>query len=290
MKTKNEKTPRTRFGKGFRELVRRYFAHDIARDSAALSYYLLFALFPLLVLISYLVSLLHLNIESTTRMLSQVIPGTVVDVIESYLYYVSKLRSPRVLWFCAIFSIWFPMRAIRTLTHSVRKAFGQDIPTGRLRNTLRIIMAAMILIIVISLSLGLVVVGRRVLELVDRFITLEDWFITAWNYGRFVILFITIMLSFAAIYSLALGKRLPWHWTFPGVSFSVGMGMLLSMLFSYYVEHFGQYSILYGSIATAMVALLWLYMTSNVLIIGSELSAMVVEKQQKTELPEGGTT
>ena len=51
-----KKFPRTGFGRLAGDMVRRYYTHDVARDSAALTYYLLFAIFPLLIFISTLLA------------------------------------------------------------------------------------------------------------------------------------------------------------------------------------------------------------------------------------------
>ena len=273
--------PKTAFGQIVSEVGRRFFSHGVGRNAAALSYYLLFAIFPLLVLISLLVGLLHVDIASTTALLSRMIPADVVGVIESYLQYVSALRSPRILWFCMVFSIWFPMRAINSLTFSIRRAYGRPAPENQLRNEFFLLIAALVLILVISFSLLLIVIGRRVLELAARFVTLSGTFITLWNYGRFAVLFFIIFCGVAAVYPLALGRRMPWQDVVPGVLISVFGGTLLSAVFSYYVEHFGKYSILYGSIATVIVVLLWLYMTSNILILGAEFSAVLSKRRRK---------
>ena len=278
--------PKTAFGQIISEVGRRFFSHGVGRNAAALSYYLLFAIFPLLVLTSLLVGLLHVDIASTTALLSRVIPADVVDVIESYLQYISGLRSPRILWFCMVFSIWFPMRAINSLTFAIRRAYGRPAPKNQLRNEFLLLLAALVLILVISFSLLLIVIGRRVLELAARFVTLSGTFITLWNYGRFAILFFIIFCSVAAVYPLALGRRLPWRDVVPGVLISVFGGTLLSAAFSYYVEHFGKYSILYGSIATIVVVLLWLYMTSNILILGAEFSAVLSRRRRQKPAPE----
>ena len=50
----NKKFPRTHAGRLAADMVLRYYTHDVARDSAALTYYLLFAIFPLLIFISTL--------------------------------------------------------------------------------------------------------------------------------------------------------------------------------------------------------------------------------------------
>lgn len=107
------------------QLVNRYFSHDVGRDSAALTYYLLFAIFPLLIFVSTLLGVLRLDIESTSAFLLEFIPADVVDVVRSYLVYVSENASRQLMWFSLVFSIWFPMRAASCLMHSVRKAMGR---------------------------------------------------------------------------------------------------------------------------------------------------------------------
>ena len=110
------------------QLVNRYFSHDVGRDSAALTYYLLFAIFPLLIFVSTLLGVLRLDIESTSAFLLEFIPADVVDVVRSYLVYVSENASRQLMWFSLVFSIWFPMRAASCLMHSVRKAMGRGRP------------------------------------------------------------------------------------------------------------------------------------------------------------------
>ena len=115
---KKKWSPRTAAGQITVQLVRRYYLHDVGRDSAALTYYLLFALFPLLVFISTLLGILKLDVDSVTQVLSQIVPADVMSVLESYLEYVSANASRQLLWFSLIFSVWFPMRATSCLLHS----------------------------------------------------------------------------------------------------------------------------------------------------------------------------
>ena len=107
----NKKFPRTHTGRLAADMVLRYYTHDVARDSAALTYYLLFAIFPLLIFISTLLGLLELDVAYITSVLEPLLPADVVDVVRSYLEYVSANQSRQLLWFSLIFSIWFPMRA-----------------------------------------------------------------------------------------------------------------------------------------------------------------------------------
>lgn len=98
---------RHRFLKGIYLMVRRYFDHHVGRDSAALTYYLLFALFPLLIFLSNLVGIMSVDISGFLYEIRAFIPQEALDIIEQYFTYVSRDSSPRLLWFSLIFPFTF---------------------------------------------------------------------------------------------------------------------------------------------------------------------------------------
>ena len=206
---KKKWSPRTAAGQIAVQLVRRYYLHDVGRDSAALTYYLLFALFPLLVFISTLLGILKLDVDSVTQVLSQIVPADVMSVLESYLEYVSANASRQLLWFSLIFSVWFPMRATSCLLHSLRKAFGLGPPRKMLINQLGILLFTVWLILTIGLTLLLVTVGRRALEFLSGLIELPAGFIDLWSYLRFIVLGVVMFLMLTVLYMLARGQRRP---------------------------------------------------------------------------------
>ena len=288
MKTSKLYAPRTGFGRLAGDMIRRYYVHDVARDSAALTYYLLFAIFPLLIFVSTLLGVLELDIASITAVLTPILPSDVVDIIRTYLEYVAANQSRQLLWFSLIFSIWFPMRSTGCLMHSLRKAFGRSAPENILLGQLRTLLFTIWMIFVIGLTLTLVVVGRRALYFLSGFLPLSETFISVWGYLRFIILGLVMAISLGILYQLALGQRRPLREVLPGVGSSLAAWLLLSMAFSYYVENMARYAQLYGSIATIVVVLLWLYMSGQVLILGAELSASLIHRKKHAAPSSGG--
>lgn len=288
MKTSKLYAPRTGFGRLAGDMIRRYYVHDVARDSAALTYYLLFAIFPLLIFVSTLLGVLELDIASITAVLAPILPSDVVDIIRTYLEYVAANQSRQLLWFSLVFSIWFPMRSTGCLMHSLREAFGRSAPENILLGQLRTLLFTIWMIFVIGLTLALVVVGRRALYFLSGFLPLSETFISVWGYLRFVILGLVMAISLGILYQLALGQRRPLREVLPGVGSSLAAWLLLSMAFSYYVENMARYAQLYGSIATIVVVLLWLYMSGQVLILGAELSASLIHRKKHAAPSSGG--
>ena len=288
MKTSKLYAPRTGFRRLAGDMIRRYYVHDVARDSAALTYYLLFAIFPLLIFVSTLLGVLELDIASITAVLAPILPSDVVDIIRTYLEYVAANQSRQLLWFSLVFSIWFPMRSTGCLMHSLRKAFGRSAPENILLGQLRTLLFTIWMIFVIGLTLALVVVGRRALYFLSGFLPLSETFISVWGYLRFIILGLVMAISLGILYQLALGQRRPLREVLPGVGSSLAAWLLLSMAFSYYVENMARYAQLYGSIATIVVVLLWLYMSGQVLILGAELSASLIHRKKHVAPSSGG--
>ena len=280
--------PRTALGQTAAQMIRRYYLHDVARDSAALTYYLLFAIFPLLIFVSTLLGILELDVDSIVTGLRQIVPGDVAEVVRGYLEYVSGNASRQLMWFSLVFSIWFPMRATGCLLHSLRKAFGRSAPENILLGQLRTLLFTIWMIFVIGLTLALVVVGRRALYFLSGFLPLSETFISVWGYLRFIILGLVMAISLGILYQLALGQRRPLREVLPGVGSSLAAWLLLSMAFSYYVENMARYAQLYGSIATIVVVLLWLYMSGQVLILGAELSASLIHRKKHAAPSSGG--
>ena len=265
-----------RFAKGVTLLVRRYYDHHVARDSAALTYYLLFALFPLLIFLNNLVGLLTLDIDELLRHFSRVVPRDVLDLMEQYLVYISRVSSQTLLWFSLIFTIYFPFRAANALFLSVRKAYGAGAPPRFLRHQLRVLLYTLLLIVTLVLSILVSTVGKRAIDFISDYIYLSEALIRAWTSLRFVLLGAVLFGMIALLYALALDEHHLRSCILPGVVGSLFVWIGLSLLFSLYVERAARYSVIYGSIGGVIVVLLWLYLTASSLIMGAEFNSVLL--------------
>ena len=103
--------------------------------------------------------------------------------------------------------------------------------------------------------------------------------------GRFVILFGLFYSLISFTYFLGTSRKSRWRFTSAGSMIATILTILTSVGFAYYVNNFGQYNKLYGSIGTLLVVLLWIYFNSLVILLGFELNASIHHaKQQKLPL------
>ena len=90
-----------------------------------------------------------------------------------------------------------------------------------------------------------------------------------------VLLDLFVMLAF--MYYFVPNRKMKWRNVLPGTVFSVVGWIILTLGFSFYINHFGRYSLIYGSLGAIIVLMLWLYLVGILLVLGGELNDIVEE-------------
>lgn len=270
---------------GWEKTVRRLLSniteHDVPKSAAALTYYLLFALFPLMIFISNLLGLLELDVASITAALLPVLPDDAVYLLESYLKHVTDNSSKVLFWFSLVFTVWFPMRAVKGLMDDVRLAYGLGKPANPVPYTVRQLVFTVVFLVFIVLLFLLAILGRRFVT------TVTDWLgvgqivqiplvlLNLWQYLRFILLAAIMFAAVGMLYAVAQDRINRVSTVMPGTLLAMVSWLAISIGFSVYVENFSNYSVIYGTLGAVIVLLVWLYLTSFVLILGAEFNAVL---------------
>ena len=268
-------------------LFRRWLRHNVAIQSAALAFYLLFTVFPLLIFVSALLGLLRLDVAAILRGLGEVLPREVVELAEMYLRYVGENSSPRLMLFGLVFSVYFPMRATNSLMRSVRMAYHLGPPRSALNHRLKTLAYTVLLIGTIALTLILMTVGDRLLALAVKELGLPTFAAELWVRLRFPVIAVVGYFVLFALYALAQDHRRPMRELWPGTVAALGAWLLLSWLYSFYVDHIARYATLYGSIGTVIVLLVWLNLSAAILILGAELNGVLTGLRKERSQADG---
>lgn len=94
-------------------------------------------------------------------------------------------------------------------------------------------------------------------------------------YGRWIPLFALLFYSFAFIYRYAPSTQIRWRLFSPGALFATFFSILFYLIFSSFVNSYGRYNILYGSIGTVMVLMILVFLNSLSILIGFELNVSI---------------
>ena len=262
-------------GKFLTKTIERYFLHGVAQEAAALAYYLLFMIFPLLIFLSSLLGLLELDISGITNSLDALLPSGVVDVVESYLSYVSQTSSRTMLWFGLVFTVYFPMRAADCLMIAVRRAYHLPRPKNQVLYMMKVLLYTVFLLVTIALTLALVTVGRQALEFAGRFVVVPEAFIELWTDLRFLVLGGVMFGAVGLLYAAAQDSRQAARNVVPGALAALVGWMVVSASFAFYVENFANYTVIYGALGTVIVLMMWLNLTALMLIMGAEINGVL---------------
>lgn len=281
---------RHRFLKGIYLMVRRYFDHHVGRDSAALTYYLLFALFPLLIFLSNLVGIMSVDISGFLYEIRAFIPQEALEIIEQYFTYVSRDSSPRLLWFSLIFPFTFlTARQARFWALSV----GPTASTGPRSFAL----SAQAPALYAEPDFN----GRFVHRTVRRRragaeLRVEPPVGLYHAERRLHPPVVESALCYHRRHRILPHRDdvRPCAGVAPDEPHLAGRGVLardvarIVIPFSYYVENIARYSVIYGTLGAVIVLLLWLYLASVMLIMGAEFNSvlMVLRKQHTAEAEE----
>jgi len=123
----------------------------------------------------------------------------------------------------------------------------------------------------------LVALGSKI-ETTILFYTAREYspyILMMWGAIRWVIATLTSIAVIALIYHNAVPRTQRWHTVIPGATLATAMWFSSTLLFGFYLKHYADYSIIYGSLGAAVALLVWMYMVSLVVLVGAEFNAML---------------
>lgn len=263
-----------------KELIIVYISDRVAFTSAALSYYLLFALFPFTIFLSMVLGLFHIQEMEFFAELAAVIPKDIITILTEYLEFVSENQNTGLLFFGLFFTLYFIVREVNGLMIAINHAYRMEENRGFLKHYIVVVLFSVFIMVGVFLSLMLITIGKHILTYVAEIFRLSDSFVNLWHYGRFLIIAVIIFSILSIMYRISTTGKPPWRYVFPGAGAALAAWLIISIGFSFYVENMGRYSLLYGSIGAVIVLLLWLYMSSITIVMGAEFNHVLMANKK----------
>ena len=258
--------------KGIIGIIEKFFKLKMNRSSAALSYYLIMTLFPMLICAQWILNAVGEDIIAFLEEFSEIIPTGVLSIIEDYLFY-SGSQSGGFLIIGIATAIITGASAFRILSDTLREIFESRGGNDALRFAFSFVYAIAFLVAVYVLGIT-VIGGKWLINLLEPFFELIDFInlfdlANLWNWFRFVILnIISTGMLYTVYYCNA--WRSPYHINvLPGAVFGSLVFTVVSGFFSWFISSSVKYSAIYGSLASVIILMLWLYILSNVILIGA---------------------
>ena len=252
---------------------------QIMEKANAVAFSFTLAIFPSIIFLFTLVPYIHnvipeVDTQQIMDFLADTLPENMYAVTEGTIKDIIAIKRGGLLSFGVLFALFLATNGVNTLMRAFNNCYKTKEKRSFLTTRLIATVITIMLAIVLLLALVLLVVGQFVIDWLFSFGMLtEDLLYYTLLLVRFIIVLVTFFLAISLIYYLAPAIHDRWRFFSSGSFMAAIICVALSFGFAIYINNFGIYNKVYGSIGVLIVMMVWLYMLSAVLLMGFEWNA-----------------
>jgi membrane protein len=254
------------------------FKHDDVTDrAAALTYYGVLAIFPgVLVLVSVLGLLGKSTTNKVLSNIDQIAPSAVTSFLKTVITHVQGKAGAASLAAIIglVLALWSASSYVAGFMRAANAIY--DVDEGRpIWKTAPVrILVTLALVVMLAASAIMVVVTGPIASQVGKAFGIGDTAVTIWDIVKWPVLLVIVSLMFSLLYRACPNVKQPgFRWITLGGVIAVIVWLIASAAFAIYVAFSGSYNKTYGSLATVIVFLVWLWITNIAVLLGAEFNA-----------------
>jgi membrane protein len=251
----------------------RFQDDNVSSLSAQLSLFLLLALFPFILFMLNLLSFTSIPSGSFIGNIAEFLPAEVGKLLRQTVSEIIGAKSTGLLSVGAVVTIWSASRGVSAVSFALNKAYDkqEDRPFWKVAIIMMVFTVAIAVIVVAALLFLIFgeVLARDIFSCLDG----AETFTRLWRLLRYIVPLVLMLLLFSLLYKFVPNCKLRLKHVLPGAIVASFGWAAASFVFSLYVNDFSTYTRIYGSIGGIIILLLWLYLSSMIVILGGEINA-----------------
>ncbi|WP_199120793.1 YihY/virulence factor BrkB family protein [Pedobacter sp. ASV28] len=261
-----------------------FFFREIGKDTlvnkaSSLAYNFMLAIFPGIIFLFTLIPYIPKKIgfqEQLMSLLALVLPNNAYLAFEATINDIVNIQNGSLLSIGFVLSLFFATNGV----HNLMAAFNKSSLIVETRSFLKKRLVALILTVVLVFSIILCIAAMTLGEIAINYLKDEIKYkgnltIYVIQLTRWALLGILYFINVSILYRYGPAHSKKWKFFSAGSWLATILAFLTIWGFSFYINNFGAYNKIYGSIGTLMVIMIWLYLNSLILLIGFELNASV---------------
>lgn len=256
-----------------KDLYCRYVDDEVTALGAQLTYYLILAFFPFLIFLVAIINYTPLTSDQVLNDLISILPSDTRRIVMEILSEILTTKSQTLLSIGMVATIWAASNGIMAIIRGLNKAYDAEETRSFWKIRGMSIIFTIAIIVMIILSFGSLIFGEWIGMQLFRYLNYPDGFEPVWNIIKLIMPVVLGLLIFMFMYVAFPNRHLSYKAVIPGALFAAFGWIIISFLFSIYINNFGNYSKVYGSIGGVIVLLIWLYISSIIMIVGGEINA-----------------
>ena len=264
----------------FKELCSRFIEHEIAYAAGQVAYFLILSVFPFLIFVNALIASLDIPGQAAISFLEPFLPEQIVSFIARYLEYINGENALPLLSFGIILSLFSASKSIRSLMHSFALAYGEE---HKRRFFSQIVFSMLFIVmsaIIFTFCVFVVALGNDfVAKLIDD-MPFNLAFIDLFSIWRWVTMALIMFITLSLVYKLLPASEVKFSETLPGCVFALISFLVLTAVFSFYVNNIASASLFYGTVGAVLLFMLWMYFAGIILVLGAELNKLISDSKK----------
>jgi membrane protein len=261
-----------------RDAGKRFSERQLTDRAAALTYYSVLSVFPLLIVLVSLLGVLGTEetVDGFLRIVDQLGPQSAVDAFEEPVEdIVDKTGAASVaLVIGALVALWSASSYVGAFIRAANSIYGvEEERPFYLRRPLQLLLTLGMVVILALVLIALVLTGPLAEAIGDE-IGVGGTAQTIWSIAKWPVLFAAVVLTIALLYRTAPHARhAGFAWIVPGSLLATVLWIAASAGFATYVANFGSYANTYGGLAGVIVFLIWIWLTNVAILFGAQFAA-----------------
>jgi membrane protein len=255
--------------------------------AAGLSYYFLMSLFPLLILSASVLGFFPRAdlFDRLVAAMSTVVPPDSMGLVRGVLNDVIKANHGGFLTFGLVGTLWAASGGFAGLIEALNVAY--DVPETRPMWRTRLLAIALMFVIGTVMIAGVLVmfVGPQFGAWLAGKVGLSWEWARVWPVLRWVLSVSLIVLGIELIFYWAPNVKQRFWATLPGAAIGAGFWIGTSFLLGLYFRNFANYNRTYGTLASAIALMAWLYYSWFVILVGAEINSELLKAEGEGRLP-----
>lgn len=263
--------------------VASFFFQEIGKDelinkASSLAYSFMLAIFPAIIFLFTLIPYIPIpNFQDQLmNLIALILPENAYDAVKLTFLDIVKNQNSKLLSFGFIFALVFSTNGVSNLMAAFNKS--SLIIETRSWIKQRLVALYLTVLICFALIMGLIVmtIGEYILSFLKSELGFKDIFwLHLLNLARWLIVIILYFVTIALLYRYGPVHSKKWKFFSAGSWMATILAVLTFWGFSFYINNFGNYNKIYGSIGTLIVLMIWLYLNSLIILVGFELNASI---------------
>jgi len=256
----------------------RAFVHDAFAIAKASAYSMILTFFPVLLIVGSGLANWRKGapyLREISYALGSILPAGTNTALT---YLKGAAQHPvGVLTTTALITLWTASGVMISWMEGFRRCYELPKTWGLVKERLIAFLLVVFALVPMMFATVLVAVGSkfeiRLLPYLDP--DFSPYVLLLWGASRWLIATLTSIAVVALIYHHAVPRTQPWHSVIPGATLATVLWFSVTVGFRSYLQHFGNFASIYGSLGVAMALLVWMYLISLVVLVGAEFNALL---------------